>query len=296
MGFKGGKVLIEFIFKKKDDALKLQGYLNKSLLQSWFHETLFQHKIHYNLSIEVSPFFKEKEKLFKGFSQFILNEKCMDWAEKALKEYFYYEDEHEIDQILEIVSDMRMGERPELLQLLNEWDEHSFVEESLAILIEGKSPISFDSFSKFRLKKLHERLVHIVELAIDEYKMEQEYQMFIHMLREYLASKEQKMDTIHLYSTPYGFRFFDEDLKEVSREELTKAIDKRLLTNHPLYVDSYTIAPLLSLAPNKICVYGNGEHSLVRTLQNIFEERIDVLPINYFPDTLLFPSMDIAQE
>lgn len=71
----------------------------------------------------------------------------------------------------------------------------------------GKGPISFDSFSKFRLKELQERLLQIVDLAIDEYKMEQEYQMFIHMLREYLASREQKMKAIHLYATGDGFRF-----------------------------------------------------------------------------------------
>jgi putative sporulation protein YtxC len=288
--------LIEFIFKQKSDAVKLQEYLNKEFIQSWFHETLFQHTTHYNLTIEVSPFFKEREKLFNGVSHFVLNDKCMDWSESALKENYFYEDVDEINQILEIVSEMRMGERPELMELIGEWDESEYVHDSLELLLEGKAPISFDSFSKFRLKKLQERLLLMVDLAIDEYKMEQEYQMFVHMLREYLASRDQKMRTIHLYSTGYGYRFFDEDMKELTRQELTKAIDKRLLTNHPLYVDSYTIAPLLSLAPEKILVYGNGDHPLIRTLQNIFEERIDLLPLSYFPDTLLYPSWDIANE
>ncbi len=282
--------MIEFIFKQKSDALKLQEYLNKEFIQSWFHETLFQHKAHYNLSIEVSPFFKEKEKLFNGVSKFVLNDKCMDWSEHLLREQYFYEDSHEINQILEIVSEMRMGERPELMELISKWDEVKYVHGSLERLLPGNAPISFDSFSKFRLKELQERLLQIVDLAIEEYKMEQEYQMFVHMLREYLASRELKMKTIHLYSTGYGFRFFDEDMKEISRQELTKAIDKRLLTNHPLYVDSYTIAPLLSLAPEKIFVYGNGDHQLIRTLENIFEERVDLLPFSYFPDTLLYPS------
>ncbi|PFA61830.1 putative sporulation protein YtxC [Bacillus sp. AFS015802] len=288
--------MIEFIFKQKSDAIKLQEYLNKEFIQSWFHETLFQHKRHYNLTIEVSPFFKEREKLFNGVTRFVLNDKCMDWSESVLRENYFYEDSDEINQILEIVSEMRMGERPELIELIGEWDEGGYVRDSLEHLLEGKAPISFDSFSKFRLKKLEERLLLMVDLAIDEYKMEQEYQMFVHMLREYLASREQKVLTIHLYSTGYGFRFFDEDMKELTRQDLTKAIDKRLLTNHPLYVDSYTIAPLLSLAPRKIHVYGNGDHQLVRTLQNIFEERIELLPLNYFPDTLLYPSWDIASE
>ena len=288
--------MIEFIFKQKNDAIKLQEYLNKEFIQSWFHETLFQHKTHYNLTIEVSPFFKEREKLCKGVSQFVIQDKCMDWSESALRENYYYEDVDEINQILEIVSEMRMGERPELMELIGEWDEPQYVHESLELLLEGKAPISFDSFSKFRLKKLQERLLLMVDLAIDEYKMEQDYQMFVHMLREDLASREKKMRTIHLYSADYGFRFFDEDLKEMTRQELTKAIDKRLLTNHPLYVDSHTIAPLLSLAPERILLYRNGDHPLIRTLQNIFEERIELLPLSYFPDPLLYPSWDIANE
>ncbi len=288
--------MIEFIFRQKNDALKLQQYLTKFDLQSWFHETLFQHKTHYNLTIDVSSSHNGEERLLKGTTDYILFDKCIDWAEDILRTQFYYEDAHEIEQILEIVSDMRMGERPELDQLIEKWDEHSFIRKSLDLLLDGNTPVSFDSFSTFRLKKLQLRMTEMVELAIDEYKMEQEYQMFIHMLREYLASREKKLDTIHLYSTGFGFRFFDENMKEVSREELTAFIDKRLLTNHPLYVDSYTIAPLLSIAPDKIYVYGNGEHNLVRTLQNIFEERIELLPHHYFPETLLYRSIDIANE
>ncbi|MCA1056402.1 putative sporulation protein YtxC [Rossellomorea aquimaris] len=288
--------MTEFIFKLKTDALKLQHCLTKYEMPSWFHETLFQHKTHYNLIIDHSSSQSGKERLLQGTTEFILNEKCMDWAEEILKEHYYYEDEHEIEHILEIVSDMKMGDRPELEELMEQWDAPSFVKESLDLLLDGNSPISFDSFSTFRLKRLRLRIGKMVGLAIDEYKMEQEYQMFVHMLREYLAAREKKLETIHLYSTGFEFRFFDENMREVSRSELTQYIDKRLLTNHPLYVDSYTIAPLLSLAPEKIFVYGNGDHNLVRTLQNIFEERIDLLPRDYFPETLLYPSRDIANE
>ena len=184
--------MIEFIFKQKNDAVKLQEYLNKEFIQSWFHETLFQHTTHYNLTIEVSPFFKEREKLFNGVSKFVMNDKCMDWSESALRENYLYEDSDEINQILEIVSEMRMGERPELMELIGEWDDAEYVHESLELLVEGKAPISFDSFSKFRLKKLQERLLLMLDLAIDEYKMEQEYQMFVHMLREYLHQGSRK--------------------------------------------------------------------------------------------------------
>jgi putative sporulation protein YtxC len=294
--FRRGESLIEFIFRQKNDALKLQQCLTKHDLTSWFHETLFQNKTHYNLTIDVSTPYNGLDSLMKGTTEFILWDKCIDWADDILRNQFFYEDVSEIEQIMEIISDMRMGERPELDQLLEEWDEPLFVRESLDRVFIDNIPVSFDSFSTFRLKKLQLRIAEMVELAIDEYKMEQEYQIFIHMLREYLASREKKLDTIHLFSTGFGFRFFDENMKEVSRKELTELIDRRLLTNHPLYVDSYTIAPLLSIAPEKIYVYGSSENNLIRTLQNIFEERIDLLPMHYFPEPLLYPSIDLANE
>ena len=241
--------MIEVIFTHNSDALKLQKYLDKHCFRSWFHETSVQNKTQFHLSIEVSSCPDERDKVLEGFTQFIVNEKCIEWSEEIVRNNFFYEDVHEIHQILEIVSEIRAGERNELLQLVGEWDEPRFIHESLALVMNGHSTISFDSFSKFRLKKVQEKLIRIVELGIDEYKMEQEYQMFIHMLRVYLASKDKKINTIHLYSTQNGFRFFNEEMKEISRNELLAVIDKRLLTNHPLYVDSHTIAPLLSLSP-----------------------------------------------
>ncbi len=59
-------------------------------------------------------------------------------------------------------------------------------------------------------------------------------------------------------------------------------MDRQLLANHPVYVDSAVIAPLLSIAPEKIFLYTNEEEeALVRTLRNIFEERIAVFPTSH---------------
>lgn len=62
-----------------------------------------------------------------------------------------------------------------------------------------------------------------------------------------------------------------------------KMIDRKLLSNHPVYVDSATIAPLLSIAPSVVYVYTNdSEQPLVRTIKNIFEERVAVFRIECF--------------
>jgi putative sporulation protein YtxC len=273
--------LFEMIFKQNGDARNLQKFLEKESCGIMVHETLFQNQMHYIVSIKKR---EDKGNILAGLFGFIMNIKRLEWAAYILSEYYHYNDPHEQEQILTIINEMLSGEREELTGLLIEWDEKEFLRDNLVSLLESEEPVHFDSFVKFRLKALYERIILYVEKAIDEYKLEQDYQMFVQMLRDYLASKSDQQETIHLYFSNCDLLFFNAELKEMKRNELLSVVDKRLLTNHPVYVDSYTIAPLLSLAPKMINVYcAEPELKLIRTIQNIFEERVRILPLSAFP-------------
>ena len=273
--------MFEIIFKQNGDAKNLQKFLEKESCDTLLHETLFQNQLHYIVSINK----QENELLIlDGLFQFIMKIKRLEWAAFILSEYYLYKDPHEQEQILAIIGEMLSGEREELTSLIKEWNEEAYLENNLKTLLFSDEPVHFDSFVKFRLKDLHERMVMYVEKAIDEYKLEQDYQMFVQMLRDYLASKDNQQGTIHLYFSSCDLLFFNGELKEMKRNELLSIVDKRLLTNHPVYVDSYTIAPLLSMAPKLINVYcTEPELKLIRTIQNIFEERVRILPLSSFP-------------
>lgn len=82
------------------------------------------------------------------------------------------------------------------------------------------------------------------------------------------------MKTLHLLIDD-EILVFNEQLEEIKRGDLKRMIDRKLLVNHPVYVDSVSIAPLLSLAPKTIYLYTrDAEAPLVRTIKNIFEERV----------------------
>jgi putative sporulation protein YtxC len=136
--------------------------------------------------------------------------------------------------------------------------------------------LSFDSFIKFRLRSYLSVLENYIELSIDEYKMEQEYQMFVQTLREFLQHQQPKMEILHLIFDE-EITFYNADFEEIKRSELTRMIDRKLLFNHPMYVDSASIAPLLSIAPTTIYLYTeNQKEPLVRTIKSIFEERVSI--------------------
>ncbi|HJV30815.1 MAG TPA: sporulation protein YtxC, partial [Bacillales bacterium] len=118
------------------------------------------------------------------------------------------------------------------------------------------------------------------------YKMEQEYQMFVQTLREFLQNRDPKINILHLI---FGEEmiFYNADFEEIKRSDLFKMIDRKLLFNHPVYVDSASIAPLLSIAPTVIYLYTkNPEEPLIRTIKNIFEERVIIHTFQEIHETM----------
>lgn len=211
-----------------------------------------------------------------AFFQFIVNQKQDDWFKRILMEHYYYEDEGEQQQILEIIHSILEGNREDLAAFVSGLDVKESLKSAIDQLFQDNISFSFDSFVKFRMRPLMDEMTKYVEVSIDEYKMEQEYQMFIHTLRDFLSGKQPKMNTIHVLMDE-GVYFYDEQLCEIKRGELLRMIDRKLLSNHPVYVDSVTIAPLLSIAPSAIYLYSDDfDQPLVRTIRNIFEERLQL--------------------
>ncbi len=278
--------MVKIIFQKSEDAHELY-----HLLQIYFASSALSEQN--NLQIEDNHIVKimiepNMKKLFelvkKAFYQFITKYKRDDWFRKIMAEYYYYQDEEEQQQILEIVHSILEGNRIELATFVSNIEIEKNMKDAISQIFKENLAFSFDSFVKFRMRPLFDQMAKYVEVSIDEYKMEQEYQMFIQTLREFLHGRQAKLHQIHVLIDE-GIRFFDEHFFEMKRSELSRMIDRKLLFNHPVYVDSVTIAPLLSIAPASIFLYTEDrEQPLVRTIHNIFEERLVLRSTTLFYD------------
>jgi putative sporulation protein YtxC len=207
-----------------------------------------------------------------------------DWLRTILAESYLYNDSEEQDQILDIIYSVIEGNRKELAPFMEGVEEQWMVKSSINEIFNEKVSFSFDSFVMFRLKAYTEQLSKWVEIAIDEYKMEQEYQVFLHTLRDFLEDRKPQISHLYLVIDE-NMVFYNQQFKEMKRNELFRAIDRKLLVNHPVYVDSGTIAPLLSIAPETIYLYTDDPHQpLVRTIINLFEERVKVSSVSDFQD------------
>ena len=276
--------MVEIIFQNKNDSLRFYNHFLKCSNNQLDEHHILLNEDHHIIKISDKITADQTEIVQNVFYEFITNMKRDDWFRSILTNQFYYHDLEEQQQILEILHSILEGKREDLSVFLKDLNEEEAVKTAINHIFQEDVSFSFDSFIKFRLRSYLQQLERYVELAIDEYKLEQEYQMFVHMLRDFLSNREPKMDVLYLLFDE-EITFYNQHLTEIKKGELTRMIDRKLLVNHPVYVDSTTIAPLLSLAPKTIFLYTKeAEAPLVRTIKNIFEERVIVKPIAAFDE------------
>ncbi|WP_338451407.1 putative sporulation protein YtxC [Niallia oryzisoli] len=279
--------MIEIHFQHKEDAKRLYGFLQQLL----DYESFAKYTLHYEDShivqcryMEETYYLQDKKAFYhwvkKSLCQFMLTVKLNDWLRHILASHYHYRDEEEQQQIIDIVHSVLEGKLEELTVFLPKMNMKDYLSNLINDWFEEHTEVlSFDSFITFRLRNFFNELKKYVELSLDEYKMEQEYQMFIQTLRDFLVDRKPKLNQLHLLLSDV-ITFFDEQFEEIRRGDLAKMVDRRLLINHPVYVDSITIAPLLSIAPSQIYIYTDDlEQPIIRTIRNIFEERIISRPL-----------------
>jgi len=296
--YKGGIWLIEIIFQRSEDAQDLYRHLQFYLASSALsNQKILLIEDQHIVKIMIEPHMKSLlEHVKKVFYQFIVKYKQDDWFRRIMAEYYYYQDEEEQQQILEIIHSILEGNRIELASFVSEIEIEKNMLNAISQIFQENIAFSFDSFVKFRMRPLFDQMAKYVEISIDEYKMEQDYQIFVQTLREFLKGRTAKQNQIHVLMDD-GILFFDEDFFEIKRSNLSRMIDRKLLFNHPVYVDSVTIAPLLSIAPTIIYLYTDDvEQPLVRTIRNIFEERLVISPITSFYDNKRFESFSADEK
>jgi putative sporulation protein YtxC len=282
---KGGIWLIEIHFQRIEDATPLYLLIEKNLLSSEIDNHILLNEDHHIIKIKTEALSEKDFQIVKNsFYHFIMDIKCDEWFRTVIKDQYYFKEEEEIQQILDIVRSILEGDREELTVFIKESEEKNILKQAINQVFKRTISFSFDSFVKFRLRGFIEKLERYVELSIDEYKMEQEYQVFIQTLRDFISNRASAVNSLHLL-VDEEIMFFNEQFFEIKRAELTKMIDRKLLSNHPVYVDSKTIAPLLSIAPRAIYLYSKEpEQPLIRTIKNIFEERVFIENVTVFQE------------
>lgn len=223
-----------------------------------------------------------EELVIPVLKDYVLMYKEQEIMMSILQEMFFYTDGEERLQIMAMIHSIMDGEREGIPKKKFFQSKEELITDSLQRFIMGNVTFTFESFMQFRLKDYIKRLMYYVELGIDEYKLEQDYQDLLEQLRHVAASQSPKANSIHIVYDEQ-FYFYDEQLLEIKEEQKKRYREELVLYHQTLYIDEHVIQPLLAMAPSHIYLYTDSpSHSIFFTIQNIFQEKVTIRPKKKF--------------
>ncbi|MBK5349043.1 putative sporulation protein YtxC [Bacillus sp. TH22] len=274
--------MIEICFEEKNDAVHVYRQLTKRT-ESLYKETsvyLNEQKVVIHIPLCESNYIEKI--LLPVLLYFIMNVKQNEWIHTILKEKFFYEEQEECHQILHMAHEILKERRKGVSSDLTRQKFESYIASSLKDWLCDPLSFSFSSYVRFRLRTYREMVTKLAEVAIDEYKMEQEYQIFIETLRQQVSSRKSRLSCVHLIFDE-SFIFYDDKGRRLKQEKLVQYIDEELLKKQDVYIDTKVIAPLLSISPKKIYLYTKEQdHNMIITLRNVFQERVQLHGLHEF--------------
>ncbi|OOR30960.1 putative sporulation protein YtxC [Bacillus cereus] len=274
--------MIEICFEEKNDAVHVYRQLTKRT-ESLYKETsvyLKEQKVVIHIPLCESNYIEKI--LLPVLLYFIMNVKQNEWIHTILKEKFFYEEQEECHQILHMAHEILKERRKGVARDLTRQKFESYIASSLNDWLCDPLSFSFSSYVRFRLRTYREMIARLAEVAIDEYKMEQEYQMFIETLRQQVSSRKSRLSCVHLIFDE-SFIFYDDKGRRLKQDKLVQYIDGELLKKQDVYIDTKVIAPLLSISPKKIYLYTKEQdHNMIITLRNVFQERVQLHGLHEF--------------
>jgi putative sporulation protein YtxC len=264
-------VLIRMVLHTRRDAAALHTYLSHRLLEKvavQLHDEVLE------IRIESSERDKAKNELVEVLSDYILETYQEKWLDHILSEVFYYKEEADREQILDIVRAIFQGEKPELPNVHELPSRKQIIRDAISDLIEEPSSFSFQSLETFRLSSYYSCLIRYLELAIDEYKLQQEYAAFVDKLRRIVKSYRPMRSIIYVVDKK-PFRLYDEHFKPIENVNSIRSFYP-LLKQWGVEAEPSILLTLIGLAPLKVFVFTDRpDDGMMRTLQNVFEERVE---------------------
>lgn len=225
--------------------------------------------------------FPESEEAFKDLarylSRYIIDRYEKKWLLEIIEKSFLYSDAEEKAAIVNIVGAIFSGEKNDVPEAELLPDRRRLIADSLEEVLNAYGVLSFTSMLTFRLTAYRENLRRVVEIAIDEYKLEQEYQVFIDKLRRIIHAYKPLCERIEVIDgTP--FRLYDDRQRPISNIQSVRSFYP-LLKQWGIEAEPSMILSLIALAPRQVIVYTNRpEHGMMKTLARVFEDRVCFLP------------------
>ncbi|MCR1897755.1 putative sporulation protein YtxC [Irregularibacter muris] len=148
--------------------------------------------------------------------------------------------------------------------------------EEIVDYLENYNEIIIDGFIRFRLKNYIEDLKDAVDVAVEDYLMEREYNEFIRLLQYFVDIQEPKIHTLHiLIDESHKFSLLDANYQTIKNEYLEELATEFL--DGEIKYEDLLISSLITIAPTRIFIHHLGEpynKEIMETIQKVFDQRV----------------------
>ncbi|EGL15466.1 MULTISPECIES: putative sporulation protein YtxC [unclassified Paenibacillus] len=151
------------------------------------------------------------------------------------------------------------------------------ISEPLKALLQEGQRVNLPGFITFRLQEYMDELKEVVEYAIDEYVMDQQYQEFISLLQYFVYIQETKTAAAHLiHKEGAEFTILDEHMQPIDTSKMEASFTLEMIEKDISFEDMI-VSTLISVSPATIYIHTREpDLPVIRTIMQIFESRATI--------------------
>ena len=134
--------------------------------------------------------------------------------------------------------------------------------------------VILNGFINFRLNDYVKILDYIIDLSVNKFIIDKEYQEFIDTIKNYINSKGYNDSLVHLIYYNQESILLDEYKNTINLSN--SPLDKKFISDISFSSNDYTLNALLTLLPKRIYIHiiDEIEDDFIRTLKILFDKRI----------------------
>lgn len=267
-------------FFMKSFAIKSNNnQINKYLLNSFenynlenFHISYKKFKIYNNIILHYKN--KNTTEFYDCFCEVLTNCIIKYYEESLLKQiitlnYFYFS---KIEQSMILKSCISYIQDINNLENMTR-RENIYI--SLLKYIDENKNFILDGFVNFRLENYKKVLEYVVDLNVNNFLIEKEYNEFVSLLKIYINSKNSECNCLHLLYKKDNAILLDENYNQIDTKNYL--LEAKYLSDISFSENDFILNALLTLLPKKLYIHLlTKSDEFIETLKLIFTNRISL--------------------
>lgn len=149
--------------------------------------------------------------------------------------------------------------------------------DELVEFLEEQSELQLAGYMSFRMHSYKKELKEVIEYAIDEYILDQQYEEFMTLLKYFVQLQETRTELVHLVQQEgSSFIVCDHQMQPLEHKHEHDRIVAEMLETE-INIEDIVISSLISASPQKIIVHTKHEdYQVVRSVKSIFGDRAQI--------------------